>query len=188
MINSFIAFLNSIHPLSDEASKALQSIISVQRFPKNSILLSEGQVLDRLYFLCEGLARAFYFDNHQEFTSWILPENEFIISPYSFSLQKPSFETIQLLEDSVVITIERKDLESLYKSFPEITYVSLKITEGYLLLYDERTRSLRLSAEERFIRFQNQYPRLLMRLQVQHIASFLGLSRSRISFLRNKVK
>jgi CRP/FNR family transcriptional regulator, anaerobic regulatory protein len=188
MINSFTTYLNGIHPVSPEAIQELLLMISVQRLPKNAIVLVEGQVQDRLLFLEKGLARAFYYDGDKEYTSWILAENEFVISVSSFFQQKPSTEIVQLLEDATIVSLSWKDFDYLCRKYPEITYIALKITERYLLLFDNRTRFLRLSAKDRYLKFEQQHKHILLRLQIHHIASFLGLARSSISALRAEFK
>lgn len=186
MLKEFIERLNSITPMSVEANKQIQKIITIQKLPKWSLLLIEGQISDKLFFLCEGLARAFYYEKGEERTSWVVSQNDFFYSTKSFIQQKPSFETIQLLEDSTVISIDKKDIELLFQKFPETTYASLRITEKYLLHHDERVRSLRLTARDRYARFQEKYPEIASKVKIQYIASYLGLSHSHLSHLRMK--
>ena len=186
MTTKFLNLLNSIVPLSIETVEQLKKITVTNKLPKGTLLLTEGQVSDKLFFLCEGMARAFYYENGAEITSWIVSDNDFIYSTASFIQQKPSFETIHLLEDSTVLCLTFKDLNNVYTKYPETIYVALKITEKYLLLYDERVRSLRLSAEERYLRFQKQFPQIVAKVKVEYIASYLGLSRSSLNLLRSK--
>ncbi|MCU0470850.1 MAG: Crp/Fnr family transcriptional regulator [Arcicella sp.] len=186
MTTNFFNIINTILPLKDDIAKNINQIVHVGNIPKGTLLLVEGQVSDKLYFLCSGMARAFYYDNGEEITSWIVSNNDFIYSAYSFIQQKPSYESIQILEDSIVLSIKLSDLENLYKKFPETSYIALKITERYMLLYDERVRSLRLSAIERYQRFQNQYPHIVSKVKTHYLASYLGMSRSCLHLLRSK--
>jgi CRP/FNR family transcriptional regulator, anaerobic regulatory protein len=186
MLTDFIERLNSITPMSVEATKYIQKIITFHRLPKWTLLLAEGQISDRLYFLCDGTARAFYYEKGEEITSWVGTQNDFIYSKASFIKQKPSTETIQLLEDSVVICFHKNDIKNLFEKYPETVYLSLKITEQFLLKTDEMVRSLRLSAEDRYTRFKEQYPEIASKVKIQYIASFLGLSHSHLSHLRMK--
>lgn len=186
MTSNFLNLLNSIVPLSNEIVEQLRKITVTNKLPKGTLLLTEGQVSDKIFFLCEGMARAFYYENGDEITSWIVSDNDFIYSTASFIQQKPSFETIHLLEDSTVLCLTFQDLNEIHGKYPETIYISLKITEQYLLLYDERVRSLRLSAEERYLRFQKQFPQIVAKVKVQYLASYLGLSRSSLNTLRSK--
>lgn len=188
MLSGFIETLETILPLRQETKEFLWEITSFQRLPKGSILLAEGQVSDKIHFIQEGLVRCFYFEKNEEITSWIVDEKNFVCSTSSFIKQQPSFETIQLLEDSVVCSLSYTHLEESYMRFPEIAYISLKISETYLLMHDERSRSLRLPATERYNRFQKKYPGIVSRARIQHLASYLGLSRSCVNLIRAQKK
>ncbi len=186
MLANFLNILNAIFPLSKETSEYFQHSFSVQRLPKRTILLAEGQISDTVFFVCQGLLRVYYFEKDEEITSRIVVENDFVYSPSSFIQNIPSIETIQLLEDSAIICIGKKELEEMFRKLPEATYLALKITERYLLIHDQRARALRLPANDRYILFQKQYPGITSRVKVQYLASYLGLSRSCLNLFRSK--
>lgn len=63
MITNFLNIINSILPLKDDIVKNINQIAHISNIPKGTLLLVEGQVSDKLYFLCRGMARSFYYDN-----------------------------------------------------------------------------------------------------------------------------
>ena len=186
MIQQFIDSLQAITPISASLTKHFETVVHVQKLKQGHVLLSEGQIADRLFFINSGLVRAYCVEKNDEITTIFATDNEFIYATHSFIRGEASYETIVLLEDSVILSVYKKDLEQLYQDFPETVYISLKITEQYLALYDQRIRSLRWSSAERLKHFEQLYPNLLPRVQVQHLATYLGLSRSQLSSLRAK--
>ena len=186
MINNLLELLKEVRPLSAQATERLSSIFNIHNKPKGTQLLKEGEISEHLFFVVKGLARACYYEKEVQITSWMVAENEFIYSPASFILQKPSIETIELLENTTYLSISKKDLENTYQAYPETAYVSLKINQKYILLFEERAKLLRLSADERYARFEIQYPYLKGRLKMEHLATYLGLSRSSIQSIKNK--
>ncbi|GAB3512369.1 Crp/Fnr family transcriptional regulator [Emticicia fontis] len=158
----------------------------IQKLPKGTLLLTEGQISDKIFFICEGMVRAFYYENDEEITSWIAAENDFFYSPSSFIQQKPAYETIQLLENSVFLSISRQELEAIYNFLPDNNNIMLRITEKYLIKNETWVRMLRLPAHQRMELFGQLYPNIFKRIKVQHLASFLGLSRSHVSHLRGR--
>jgi CRP-like cAMP-binding protein len=58
--------------------------------------------------------------------------------------------------------------------------------KGYQLLERRLGAMLRLTAEARFMRFHQQYPRLLHRVPQKHIAAYLGITPEFLSMLRRK--
>ncbi|MDB5005763.1 MAG: cAMP-binding domain of or a regulatory subunit of cAMP-dependent protein kinase [Mucilaginibacter sp.] len=84
--------LNSITILSESLQEQIKSYLVEERFTKKSILLKEGQVSQRIYFIKRGFIRAYYHKGSGEFTSWFMGEGDIIVSVYSF------FHEIHLLK------------------------------------------------------------------------------------------
>lgn len=187
MYSSLFSFISAIHPVSDELLQAITTCLSKQEQKKKTILLHEGKVCERLYFIEKGLARAYYFWDEQEITSWFMQENDLIVSVYSFFSQKPSLEYIELLEDSTLISISNEDLQRLYNQFPEFNYFGRVLTENYYVRSEERIISHRRhTAEERYEALFKANPELFNRAQKNHIASYLGMSAETLSRIRRK--
>lgn len=146
---SFTEAILSIQPLATEAIVFMNDRLQIHHKEKNTLLLPFGSICDKLYFLQSGLARGYYAEN--ETTAWFAKENDFIYSPAGFLNQKPVLEAVELLEDSVLVSLPYEDLRQLYDLFPATNHIGRLIVENRLLLYDEWLRSLRaLTAEELF--------------------------------------
>lgn len=184
----FLEQLTTIIPLTDAEKSTLQHHLQVIRFSKNSYLLQQGDVSDTLYFIVSGLVRAYYDDltNRDEVTSWFLPEGGFIYSVTSFVNNTPSFEAIVAEEDTVVVAISKQQLATLFSYSSTFSNIAFQLSQQYLCVYDERVRSLRLPAKERYKRFQSQYPTLEARVKLNHLASYLGIGRSTLCQLRSE--
>ena len=118
-----------------------------------------------------------------------MQENNLIISVYSFFLQRSSHETIELLEDTTVISIHYDDLQALYRNCPEFNFVGRILAERYYVLSEERIISLRRqTSQERFLSLLQTHPRILNRARLKQIASYLGMAPETLSRLRAKAK
>jgi CRP-like cAMP-binding protein len=185
MYSSLFDIISQIHPVSEELKQAIAACLSKHELKRKSLLLKEGKVCDRVYFIERGLARAFYFLEAQEITSWFMKENDLIISVYSFFSQKPSYEYIELLEDATLISVTYQDLESLYGQFPEFNYFGRVLTQKYYVRSEERVISHRMqSSKQRYEALLAVNPQIFNRAQLKHIASYLGMSPETLSRLR----
>lgn len=187
MDSQLFKIITAIRPMSNELAEELTTLLSRQQLPKRTLLLAEGQVCDRVYFIEQGLARAFYHKGGEEITAWFMPEQSLIISVASMFLQQPSEESIELLEDSVLVSIHYKDLLHLYEKYPEFNFVGRVLTERYYVLSEKRTASLRKqTATERYQSLLEALPQISRRASSKQIASYLGIAPETLSRLRAK--
>ncbi|WP_184550695.1 Crp/Fnr family transcriptional regulator [Mucilaginibacter sp. FT3.2] len=185
--SNLLQVLNNINILSPAIKGELQTYLVEEHYPKKSILLKQGQVSQRIYFIKQGFTRAYYHKAGSEFTSWFMGQGEIIVSVYSFFSRKPSFENIQVLEDSVIQSINWDQLQSIYKSHPEFNLTGRLITEQYYIRSEERAINLQtLTAKQRYENLLLAYPGILQKASLGQIASFLSIKQETLSRIRAK--
>lgn len=187
--DALLAVVERIYPLGKALRDSLVKHSRPVSFEKGKLLLSEGQVSTKMYFIHTGLVRGYYVHNLREANTGFMAEMDFVISPVSFYSQQPSYEFLEVVEPAHLLEISLDKLNHLYDTFPEFNLIGRKITESYYLRSELRAHHLRTqTAEERYNKFLHDYGRLLNRLSNKHIASFLGLSQETVSRIRAKKK
>lgn len=181
--------VQKIHPLPIEFWEELQSTVVQRDIPRKTLLLRQGDVSNEISFIVKGLARAYYFKNDLDITSWLMRENDFIISVVSFFRQLPSEENIELLEDSTLISIPYRHLLALYSKYEAFNVVGRVITENYYILSEQRIYSMRMqTAQERYERMVSKDPGIFQRVPLKYIASYLGMKAETLSRIRGKAR
>lgn len=184
---SLFAVLNAIYPLSEKIKFHLNAIVKEETFSRKTLLLSEGDVAKKIYFIVEGITRGYYVKNGEEYTTWFMQPGDVMISVYSFFTQKPSQEYIELLDDSTLQSITWQQLQQLYTDFPEFNIIGRMLTEQYYIESEERAIALRcLSAAGRYELFSKRFPQIIQKASVGQIATHLGISRETLSRIRAK--
>lgn len=191
MFEFFIQAVKSIHPISPAVEKDLRKRLVKNDFNAGEQIIKIGEVNDQLHFIEKGLVRCLYFKEEKksksEMTSWLINDFNFVYVPHSFIAQSPSVEAVETLEPTTTISISYAALQELYQKYHEAAYIGMLITQSYLVMYDERVRSIRMmSAQERHDSYLENFPDIYDRAPLKYIASFLGLTPETLSRIRNK--
>lgn len=135
----------------------------------------------------KGLVRAFFRKGDKEINTWFGGEHELIGSILPLYSRQPSFEYIQFLEDAILYFITTEDLNEAYAHYPELNLAGRKIAEELCRILEERILSLHTaSAEERYKTIVQKHPDLLQRVNLGHIASYLGITQETLSKIRSR--
>jgi CRP-like cAMP-binding protein len=185
---SIIATISRLYvPLSDECQSDLAAVSLVQQHPKSTYLVKKGQLADRFYFVAHGAARAYYVKGSKNITAWFAFENQFINALDSYFRNIPSPHYIELLEQSCVWSIAKKDAILLAKKHRDFEALSNKIILSTLLGLNDHVVSLRFgTAKERYQSLLTSRPDITNRVPLHHIASYLGITMETLSRIRNQ--
>lgn len=186
-VQSLIQMVNMFNP----TSKGIEQFITEHSFPvrvrKGKILLSSGTIATHIYFVKKGILRGFVNDGDREITTWITAENELVSSIGSFTMQIPTLENIQAIEDCDLLQMAFTDLDRIYKKYPSFNITARKIYELYYVAAESRAFISRLkNAEQKYQYFLVQNGHLANRIALKYIASFLGINMETLSRLRSK--
>jgi CRP-like cAMP-binding protein len=184
-IKFLLETLNNISILSEALRDQISSCLVEEQFKKKNLILKEGQVSQRIYFIKKGFVRSYYYKNNSQFTNWFMGEGEIIISVYSFFSRKPSFENIETLEECVLQSINWDQLQNIYQQYPEFNKTGRLITEQYYMKSEERAINLQtLSAKQRYENLLDNYPGILQKASLGQIATFLSIKQETLSRIR----
>lgn len=184
---SFTTFLQQFGDLPNDLMDSLEKVVLKMEFPKKHILLKKGKVCNYLYFIQKGLARNYFEEENKELTNDIVLEGEILVSFSSFISRKPSIETIELLEDSILLAIHYDDLQKLYQQFPMMERFGRMIAEHHYNSLAMKSYRLKFSnSSERYqYLFENKIE-IVKRVPIGIIASYLGMSIETLSRIRSK--
>jgi len=171
--------------LSDNCIKDLLNELKIISFAKNEIFVKEGQFSKKAYFVIAGSARAYYYKNDKDITDWFAFEGDFICPIVSFFSNKPSPHYLQAIEDSTLAEISKEKFDELTKTHLELQRLINAIVTETMLKQQKRISSILFySAEEKYRQLLQEYPNILNRTPLKHIASHLGMTLETLSRVR----
>ena len=183
---TFNKFLLNIISLATNELDFINSIVKVRSFKKREILLHEGDICNECYFVAEGLLRNVVINEKgEEITTYFTPENTFVIDYSSYLLNQPSLFTIQALEPSSVVILNRKAIELIHNEVREGNKLGRLLAESQFILFIRKQNSqYRHSLEEQYKQLNVAIPGIDSRVPQHMIASYLGISRVHLSRLK----
>ena len=185
---SFREDLQSKYNLSDtEWEETIHKFRPLQIGAK-SFFLKEGQIPNKIGILQSGLMRSFvYNDNGDEVTTHFFQPGTVVISIESFNSQVGANENIVALTDSTLLAISHEDMQQLYKTVPVWPQICMDVSEmKNQTLIARSVQFQTLSASKRYDLFCKDYPNVLQKVALHHIASYLGIDIATLSRIRKK--
>ena len=172
--------------LSPEAEDYLISISKEKLVPKGSILIREGQRVDKIFFVTDGCLRSYCIDKHgKEHTLHFAIKNNWISDYIAIHGDESATLTIECLTEANIIEFNAKKINGMLTLFPELEPFQRGNLERLFVSLQKRIlNQLQLTAAERYDLFLEQYPHIEQDTRNYHIASYLGITQESLSRIR----
>ncbi len=181
--------ITSVYPLKNDSLNQLIAEMKPIELPKHKILVEAGQVGRSVYFIEKGIARAYCEGKENQITFWFGLEGDFVFSYNSYINGRPGYESIELLENSLLYEIKDNVLQALFRENIELANWGRKLAELELIKLEERyIARLFKSASECYRELLNSSPLLIRRIQLGYIASYLGVTQVTLSRIRSEIR
>ncbi|HEY9184936.1 MAG TPA: Crp/Fnr family transcriptional regulator [Salegentibacter sp.] len=179
-------YLQNIVPFPTSELADIISYFEREKVQKNKPLVKEGQVCSKLYLVEEGVGRSFYLkEDGKEITQWFFVEGQFMSSIESFFQQNPSLYYLEMLEDSVVYSITRENLDLLFARYHNMEKLGRLLSTEMLTRVVNKLNAIQFqTARERYDYMLNEYPDIVNRVALGYIASYLGMTQETLSRIR----
>jgi len=173
--------------LTPEEEQYFTSLLKLKKLKKKQYLLQEGDVVRYDYFVNKGCLKTYSIDEKgQEHVVQFSIEDWWTGDMYSFLTQTPARYTIDALEDTELLCLERNALEDLYTKVPKFERFFRHLLQNAFISLQERIiANLSQPADERYCTFINKYPLMEKRLPLKQIASYLGITPESLSRIRS---
>ena len=153
--------------------------------PSKTILLEEGKVADRLFFIHKGALRLFFFYEGKDITFQFFFEGDFVASFDSLYKRKPSLFSLESIEQTEVFAIKREDFYSLMEQTPLLKReYEEKLIERFHVYQQLFLSRIKNTPQQRYEELLREYPGIIQRVPQHYIASYLGITPVSLSRIR----
>ena len=179
-------FLITLVPFTHDELNDILPHFEKEYVKKNTLLIKEGQVCNKLYFIEQGLGRSYYLkEDGKEVTQWFIGVGKFMSSADSFFNQSPSFYSLEVLEDSILYSISHEKMDLLLGKYHKMEkFIRLLSLEMFTKVVHKLNAIQFQTARERYDYMISEFPDVSHRVPLSQIASFLGMTQETLSRIR----
>ena len=179
-------FLHSLIPFSTEELADITSHFKKENISKNTMLIEQGQISKKLYFVEKGMGRSYYLkEDGKEVTQWFFGIGKFMTTVDSFFQQTPSLYFLETLEDSILYSISKEDMDLLFSKYHKMEQLGRLVSIEMLTKVVNKLNAIQFqTARERYDYMLAEFPDISYRVPLGHIASYLGMTQETLSRIR----
>jgi signal-transduction protein with cAMP-binding, CBS, and nucleotidyltransferase domain len=129
MTSELLHYISQFPHLTEQEIKEIADNIPVQTFKKGTILLKEGDIADKCFFVLKGCIRQYHLVDDEEKTTAFFTEEQAVVSFASYSQQLPSKHYWSCVEDSVLVVGSLDHEQAMYQKFPKLAAITRALME-----------------------------------------------------------
>jgi CRP-like cAMP-binding protein len=160
--------------------------------PARTILLREGEISGKAYFIEKGCIRAWLNSKGRDITFQFFVEDQSVSSAESFKKRVPSIFTIETIEPCVLHWISKANMDKIMQEIMQVPKLRDQMTD---VMFDRQWHYanhfisfIKYTPRERYMALVKERPELVLRVPQQYIASYLGITPVSLSRIRSKLK
>ncbi|SEJ69357.1 cAMP-binding domain of CRP or a regulatory subunit of cAMP-dependent protein kinases [Dyadobacter koreensis] len=168
-----------------EDAACLASIFKIEQVFKGQKILELDNHGKKVYYVEKGLLRTYYLKDGKDITHYFFEENTFTLPLESIFYNRPSPYGLEALEPGTVLSVSYHEIEKMAETYPALQKVISFLLIDVLRSFSDRLHSIQFqSAQERYKTIEVHQPGLLLRANLGHIASYIGITQQTLSVLR----
>ena len=155
-----------------------------------TVLLKQGDIPTKCYFILKGCIRQFSFDEEgKEVTSNFYIEEQ-VVSIFNYHKQdKASPYSLSCLEDGIFVVGNLDDIEDVFSKHLQLETMTRKMVEESLgEAQDDWASFISFSPEKRYKALLQKRPELVNRVPQHQLASYLGMTPESLSRIKKRIK
>ncbi len=155
--------------------------------PANTILLREGTISRKIFLIKKGCVRTWFCKEDKEITFQFFFEGDVVSSAESFRANKPSIFSIETIETTELLWLDKADMDIIKQDFEFYDYIIQKAGARQAEFMKHFFSYLANTPLERYEYLLNKRPEIIARVPLQYVASYLGITQVSLSRIRKRI-
>jgi len=184
-----LKYLNKFTTLNDVKKNAILRDILVQEYKKGTVLLRQGDVPTKCYFILKGCVRQYSIDEMgREITSNFYMEEQSISIFNHHKKDKSSAYSFTCTEDCILVVGDLDINKEMFTKYTQLESMTHKMIEEKLgEVQDEMAEFIASTPEERYKALLRKRANLVDRVPQHQLASYLGITPESFSRIKKRI-
>ena len=182
-----MATIGNISEILSYANLSKDALVTLT-LPSRSVILEEGKVADKLYYVRSGCLRLAFNNDGKDITFQFFFPGDIVASFDSLHNGTPSLFSLESIEPSELLAIDGKELKNIIRANDVLRdeYENLLADRfhAYQQLFLSRIRN---TPQQRYEELLEQNPEIVKRIPQHYIASYLGITPVSLSRIRARI-
>ena len=189
MKDKLLDYMKEFTQLDDAALKKIADDVPIATFLKGTVLLEQGDIPSKCYFVLDGLVRKYGItEEGNEITYDFYTKNQAVAIFGAQLTEKPSNYTLVCAEDSVLVVGDLDDAEDVYQEHDGLENMIRNMMESMMgELQEHHAVFISSSPEERYRYILENRPTLINRVPQHQLASYLGIKPESLSRIKRRI-
>lgn len=188
MYNKLKEAIEYVQVMEPEEWSLALPMFEFQEVKKGEHLLETGKVCKQVHFIVKGCARIYFSHEARDVSRQFFFENSFVTEFGSLISKMPSLYAIDAIEDCKLLTISSDNLDILYNKSINFLKFGKRIAEYTCIFVVNRNVEMVVSsAPDRYKRLVTERPKVMSRVPLHMIASYLGITPEALSRIRKDI-
>lgn len=189
-MEEFVNYILQFGNLNQQQIDFILSKASERELKKDEYFSEAGKIPRYVGFILQGVVRFCYYNNKgEEITHSFVDEHNFVSDQQRFEAQVVASEYIQAVTPCKMLVFSKRDWDDINNTVLPWEAIAALILKNCLLKTIERRSPLVAEdATTRYLSFINQFPGLVNRVQLAHVASYLGITQQSLSRIRKNIR
>ncbi|MBP0723648.1 Crp/Fnr family transcriptional regulator [Bacillus sp. RG28] len=185
-----LKYLTRFTTLNEEEKKSILKDILVQEYKKGTLLLRQGEVPTKCYFILKGCVRQYSIDEMgREFTSNFYTEEQSISIFNHHKKDKSSAYSFTCTEDCILVVGDLATNNEMFTKYTQLESMTHKMVEEKLgAVQDELAEFIASTPEDRYKALLQKRPNLVNRVPQHQLASYLGITPESLSRIKKRIE
>ena len=183
-------YITRFTTLNEEEQQAIVEDVQIEEYKKGTMLLRQGDVPTKCYFVLKGCVRQYSIDKTgKEATSNFYTEEQAISNFNHHKQDKSSVYSLTCLEDCILVVGDLDTEKDMYNKHSQLETMTRQMIEhNFGEVQDELASFIASTPEERYKALLRKRPHLVNRVPQHQLASYLGITPETLSRIKKRIK